>query len=114
MTACTSQNDTGNARDTISRNEDKVPLNKVICFQKLEGTEGQDTTFLKLIIEEEQVSGEYTHYPHEKDRRVGTITATKKDELIKGLWIYMQEGINDTLQVEFKLSGDKLVQKIIP
>ena len=42
---------------------------------------------------------------------MGTIQATKNGELIKGVWIYMQEGINDTLEVEFKLSGDKLVQK---
>ena len=84
---------------------------KTVCFQKLSGTSNQDTTSLKLIIDGEEISGDFAHYPYEKDNRVGTISATKKNDLIKGVWIYMQEGMNDTLAVEFKLTGDKLVQK---
>lgn len=84
---------------------------QTLCFQKLAGTANQDTTSLKLVFNGDQVSGDFANYPKEKDKRVGKITATKKDDLIKGVWIYMQEGMNDTLQVEFKLSGDKLVQK---
>lgn len=84
---------------------------QTLCFQKLAGTANQDTTNLNLLINGDQVSGDFANYPKGKDKRVGKITASKKDDLIKGLWIYMQEGMNDTLQVEFKLSGDKLVQK---
>lgn len=88
-----------------------LPVNQTMCFQKLAGTANQDTTSLKLIIDGDKVTGDFGHYPKEKDRRVGTISAIKDGELIKGQWIYMQEGMNDTLQVEFKLNGDKLVQK---
>jgi hypothetical protein len=82
-----------------------------MCFQKLAGTSNQDTTSLKLIIEGDNVNGNFAHYPKEKDRRVGTIKATKSGDLIKGTWIFMQEGVNDTLQVEFKLDGERLTQK---
>ena len=87
------------------------PVSQRLCFQKLAGKANQDTTNLSLLINGDLVSGDFANYPKEKDKRVGKITASKKDDLIKGVWIYMQEGMNDTLQVEFKLSGDKLVQK---
>ncbi len=117
IVACTSTPDkTGsNMSDTTvvtnTAGPAEQPLNQTLCFQKLAGTANQDTTSLKLIVEGDKVTGDFGHYPKEKDRRVGTISAIKDGELIKGQWIYMQEGMNDTLQVEFKLNGDRLVQK---
>ncbi len=87
------------------------PVSQTLCFQKLAGTANQDTTKVQLNMNRDQVTGDFGHYPKEKDKRVGKINATKDGELIKGTWVYMQEGINDTLQVEFKLNGDKLIQK---
>lgn len=112
--ACTTQPDKiSNISDTANTPGGEVDdqIVKTMCFQKLAGKANQDTTSLKLIIEGEQVSGDFGHYPKEKDRRVGKITARKDGELIKGVWIYMQEGISDTLQIEFKLVDEKLVQK---
>ena len=117
LAACTTapENTPGNTRDSMiedaAGNVSADPTKQTICFQKLAGTSNQDTTSLKLIIDGEEVSGDLAHYPFQKDRRVGTIIGTKKNDLIKGVWIYMQEGRNDTLAVEFKLNGDKLVQK---
>ena len=117
IAACTSTPDktSGMADTTVAVNtavEDKgeSPA-QTLCFQKLDGTANQDTTSLTLVIDGNKVTGDLGNYPKEKDRRVGKINATKNGDLIKGTWMYMQEGMNDTLQVEFKLSGDKLVQK---
>ena len=115
--ACTSTTDksadSADTSDDVNLQNEGVSGNSVttLCFQKLAGTANQDTTSLKLNIEGEKVTGDFGHYPKEKDKRVGKIIATKDDELIRGVWIYMQEGMKDTLQVEFKLEGDKMVQK---
>lgn len=117
LAACTTapENTPGDSSDSmmenVSGNVSSETAMQTICFQKLAGTSNQDTTSLKLIIDGEEVRGDFAHYPYQKDRRVGTIRATKKNDLIKGVWIYMQEGMNDTLAVEFKWNGDKLVQK---
>ena len=117
MAACTSQPgqttdlaDTTVAVNTAVENGGE-PVVQTLCFQKLAGTSNQDTTSLKLMVDGNKVTGNFGHYPKEKDRRVGKINATKDGELIKGTWVYMQEGMNDTMQVEFKLNGDKLIQK---
>lgn len=111
--ACTSQPENTVEVNTTRNNQggDEAPDVETICFQKLAGTANQDTTSISLIIEGDKVNGDFAHYPMEKDSRVGKIDATKSGELIKGFWAYMQEGMNDTLQVEFKMEGDKLVQK---
>lgn len=115
--ACTSQPDksTDVADTTVaastSVHDNETAVSQTLCFQKLAGTSNQDTTSLKLFMDGNKVTGNFGHYPKEKDRRVGKINATREGELIKGTWIYMQEGMNDTLQVEFKLNGDKLIQK---
>ncbi|SKB91242.1 putative periplasmic lipoprotein [Daejeonella lutea] len=117
MAACTSQPEktTESSDTTVNVNTDvkvtEEPMVETLCFQKLAGTANQDTTSLKLTLDGDNVTGDFGHYPKEKDRRVGRINATRDGDLIKGTWVYMQEGTNDTLQVEFKLSGDKLVQK---
>ena len=82
-----------------------------LCFQRLEGTANQDTSFITLIINEDQVTGTLNHIPHEKDSRKGTISGNIKDDEIKAVWLYMQEGMNDTLAVEFKLGKEILMQK---
>lgn len=71
----------------------------------------QDTAFIRLMVEGERVSGDFSNIPYQKDSRIGTIEARKEGELIKGQWAYMQEGMNDTLEVEFRLVGNKLIQK---
>lgn len=117
ITACTSTIDKyGDPTDTsdtvnLPNTGASDSVRKTLCFQKLSGTANQDTTSLKLFFNGAKVTGDFGHYPAEKDKRVGKIIASKNGELIKGIWIYMQEGVNDTLPVEFKLAGDKLVQK---
>lgn len=113
IAACTSTSTNNSNEDTAASglNDLTEASSSTVCFQKLDGNANQDTSFIQLVIEGEQVSGEFSNKPFEKDSRVGKIQATKKDDLIKGVWVYMQEGMHDTLEVEFKLSDDKLIQK---
>lgn len=90
---------------------DPGSIKESICFQKLSGTNNQDTAFIRLIVEGDKVSGDFSNIPYEKDSRIGTIEARKEGELIMGHWTYMQEGMNDTLEVQFRLTENKLIQK---
>ncbi|MDB5012887.1 MAG: hypothetical protein JWQ25_1089 [Daejeonella sp.] len=82
-----------------------------LCFQKVSGISGQDTATIQLLIHGESVSGRFSNVPSEKDARIGTLTGIKKNDVIMGIWAYSQEGMADSLQIEFKLSGNTLLQK---
>jgi len=108
LSACTNTNIT----DTSAKvGEDAEPLAETICFQRLTGSANQDTSFVRMVISDGEVTGNFMHLPYEKDSRKGTITGTKQGDIIKGIWLYMQEGMHDTLSVEFKLNGNTLLQK---
>lgn len=107
--ACGSNEKNNTSQDTLA-NVDKAEK-QIICFRHLQGRANQDTTTLKLEINGERVSGTFQHVPFEKDSRKGTINGTRKGDIIQANWFYMQEGMNDTLALEFKLSGDELLQK---
>ncbi|MBC7913154.1 MAG: hypothetical protein H7Y07_03430 [Pyrinomonadaceae bacterium] len=82
-----------------------------VCFQLLEGTSNQDTSFINLKIADTIVNGIYNRLPYQKDSRKGTIQGTLTGNIIKANWVFSQEGTTDTLDVEFKLSDGKLLQK---
>lgn len=81
------------------------------CYQRLEGTANQDTTDLKLTIEGTSVTGDMKHVPFEKDSRTGKIQGTIKGNIISGVWHFIQEGIKDSMNVEFKINDGDLLQK---
>ena len=99
------------ADHTASVGPEAAIASDTLCFQRYSGLTSQDTASVKLIIEENEVRGQYSNLPHEKDSRVGTIAGIKNGDLIKGMWYYQQEGMDDSLAVEFKLQDDKLLQK---
>ncbi len=111
VTACTNSqnNSAGTVSDTIKTNS--KPLIETLCFLKTEGLQQQDTAYVQLVINGNKITGVYANIPYEKDSRIGTLSGTKENDLIKGIWVYMQEGVQDTLDVEFKLNGDILTQK---
>ncbi|HEX8377185.1 MAG TPA: hypothetical protein VF602_05160 [Pedobacter sp.] len=82
-----------------------------LCFQRLEGTKNQDTTTINLKIAADEVNGVMNSVPKEKDSRKGTLKGQKHGDVIKALWSYKQEGKDDTLSVEFKLTENGLLQK---
>ncbi|HEY0055155.1 MAG TPA: hypothetical protein VGB63_07355 [Pedobacter sp.] len=104
-------NDSGKVQDqdtTINLVEIKATE---LCFQRLEGTTNQDTTTINLRIAADEVNGVMNSVPKEKDSRKGTLKGQKNADVIKALWTYIQEGKEDTLSVEFKLTENGLLQK---
>ncbi|MBC8052824.1 MAG: hypothetical protein H7Y13_07145 [Sphingobacteriaceae bacterium] len=82
-----------------------------LCFRRVDGLLGQDTSSIHLVFYVDKVSGDFNHIPHEKDSRKGTIAGTLKGKQVNALWTFMQEGTTDTLSVEFLLTDRGLLQK---
>jgi hypothetical protein len=98
--------------DTSEAGKLKTPAqNMEYCFIRTDGTSNQDTTAVHLIMKADKVSGEMQWVPKEKDTRKGTLAGTISGSDIKAVWTFMQEGMKDTLAVEFKLSAQQLLQK---
>ena len=112
LTACTNSNNNSvltDHPDTLAGT--KTEVIETLCFEQSEGTSNRDTSYAQMVINGQKITGVLATFPYEKDSRVGTIFGTKEGDLIKAVWIYMQEGIPDTLDVEFKLDKDQLLQK---
>ncbi|MFA6087002.1 hypothetical protein [Mucilaginibacter sp.] len=103
----------GNAgEDTSKATALNTPAqNMEYCFIHTDGINGQDTTAVHLVINANKVSGDMSWLPKEKDRRKGTLAGMLNGDKIKAVWSFMQEGMKDTLAVEFKLSAQELAQK---
>lgn len=82
-----------------------------ICFERAEGKNNTDSTYVQLIIKGNTVTGEMNWLPFEKDARKGLLTGTKKSNIIQANWTFKQEGATDTMKVSFKLEGNTLAQK---
>lgn len=82
-----------------------------ICFERAEGKNNTDSTYVQLVIKGNAVTGEMNWLPFEKDARKGLLTGTKKGDVIQANWTFKQEGVTDTMKVSFKLDGDILAQK---
>jgi hypothetical protein len=108
ISACTNSTVNDSSNELSENNKDSI---ETLCFQRLYGSVMKDTSLVRLIINGDIVTGYFMHLPYEKDSRRGNITATKQGDIIKGIWIYTQEGMQDTLSVEFKLNGNTLMQK---
>jgi hypothetical protein len=85
--------------------------NMEYCFIHTDGANAQDTTVVHLVINANKVSGDMSWLPKEKDIRKGTLSGMLNGDKIKAVWSFMQEGMKDTLAVEFKLSPQELAQK---
>lgn len=112
LSACSRQ-PAGNQQTDSSASPDVsiIQDTDTICFERYSSLKKLDTASIMMIIEGSSVSGRYSNYPYQKDARIGTITGTKSGDLIKGVWRYQQEGMPDSIKVEFKLQDDKLLQK---
>jgi len=82
-----------------------------LCFLNTAGNNHQDSTQVHLSIKDSVVSGEMIWMPFEKDSRKGKLLGTKNGPLINVLWTFMQEGMQDSIRLQFKYDGDHLHQK---
>ncbi|MEN0052789.1 MAG: hypothetical protein AAGC65_03935 [Mucilaginibacter sp.] len=100
------------SKDTLQATaSDAPPVNMQYCFYHTDGTQGQDTTSVSMLINENKVTGKMSWLPKEKDARKGTLVGTLKENAIKAVWTYGQEGSTDTMTVDFQLRGNALAQK---
>jgi hypothetical protein len=92
---------------------DPIPVASIdtICFERYSGSRNQDTASVRIIISGTRVNGDYSNFPYQKDARIGKISGTRSGDIIKGIWRYKQEGMIDSIPIEFKLQGDTMLQK---
>lgn len=108
LAGCTQSN---NPKTNEFKRNVQVETADTLCFNRFSGLENQDTSFVKIIINGDKVLGNFSNIPNEKDARIGTITGVKSGSIIKGMWHYKQEGMNDSIAYEFKLQDNILLQK---
>lgn len=82
-----------------------------MCFLKTTGTSHQDSAYVYLHIYQHTVNGTYEDIPYEKDARKGRVEGSKTADILDLRWTFMQEGMEDTLRVVFKLKDQQLLQK---
>jgi hypothetical protein len=118
MAACSSpQEKQATDSTTIKTEVTQTTIDTVVasefCFLGTGGSKNQDSTKVHLLIKDSTVTGDMNWMPYEKDRRLGKLQGVKKGDEITAVWTFMQEGMEDTLTTQFKLSNDKLVQKAL-
>jgi predicted SnoaL-like aldol condensation-catalyzing enzyme len=113
LAACTSSTKT-EVTDSLGSNDTLVADGKdtaevySVCFLN---SMGKDSTAVELMVKGDKVTGHLNWMPYEKDSRKGTLEGTIKDDTIRANWTFMQEGMTDTLAVNFLLKGETLAQK---
>lgn len=115
MVACTSSDKKENISDTVINRDTVAAPAEVeatsMCFLRTEGKSNKDTTSIELVIKGDKVSGQMYWHPFEKDSRKGTLSGTLKGDTANVVWSFMQEGMQDTIGLQFLTKGDNLMQK---
>jgi hypothetical protein len=89
----------------------KPPIAHALCFLLTAGNNNRDSTSIELIIKNNKVTGLMNWMPYQKDSRKGTLIGTINNNIVNATWSFMQEGMKDTLHLQFKLDSTRLLQK---
>jgi hypothetical protein len=114
MAACTSSSENKESiDDTVINGDTLATLVEAtsMCFLRTEGKASKDTTSIELVIKDNKVSGQMYWHPFEKDSRKGTLNGTLKGDTVNAVWSFMQEGMQDTLGMQFLINEGNLSQK---
>ncbi len=115
ITACTSGEKDKKDGDTVINGDTlATPIAgeaTSLCFVRTDGTRNQDTTSVELVVKDDKVSGQMYWHPFEKDSRKGALNGTIKGDTVNAVWTFMQEGMQDTMAVQFLVKGNSLMQK---
>jgi hypothetical protein len=115
MAACTSSENKEGVGDTVINGDTLAkPIEAEatsMCFLRTEGGGNKDTTSIELVIKDDKVSGQMYWHPFEKDSRKGALNGTVRGDTVYAVWTFMQEGMQDTLGLQFLIKGDNLMQK---
>jgi hypothetical protein len=97
---------------TVSDSLDQVKYD-TLCFIKTGGKSNRDTATVKLIIGGQMAEGEMSDRIWEKDARKGKLQGAVNDNILHMVYVFMQEGVEDSMKLDFKLSDSALFQKPI-
>jgi len=104
-----SQSTTAETASAADSSKEVTMLDKErYCFVS---SENRDTTKVAFTITDNQVIGQMDWIPFEKDAKKGSLKGTIDGNIVRALWTYMQEGVQDTVTVSFNVSPDRLEQK---
>jgi hypothetical protein len=99
------------AKAASTQQTNNTPTVSSLCFLLTEGKSNQDSTSVELVVKGNKITGQMNWLPYQKDSRKGTLTGTISGEDINAVWSFMQEGMTDTLNLQFKLKDGQLSQK---
>ena len=115
ISACTSTDNTQELGDIIVNSDTLAKSTETestsMCFLRAEGKSNKDTTSIELVFKDNKVTGQMHWHPFEKDSRKGTLSGTLNGDTVYAEWSFMQEGMQDTLGVQFLVIGNNLTQK---
>lgn len=99
--------------DTVIKERDipSASVHDTLSFVRTEGKTNQDSTTVTLHLKGSNITGQMKWTPYEKDSRKGTLQGTRSGDMIKATWTFMQEGMTDTLALQFELKNNQLLQK---
>ncbi|RRB02332.1 hypothetical protein [Larkinella rosea] len=90
--------------ETAEKPSDSTAISTdTVCFRQVVG---RDTTALRLVINGATVTGELAILPYEKDRARGRIEGTLTNNQIRADWQRSGEGVTQTHEINFLLTGD--------
>ena len=109
LAACNSNSATKQAADSTITAETAVAAaaESRTCYASYKN---QDSTYLDLHIEGDQVSGALDIIPREKDRNIGTVSGLVKGDTILLDYTFQSEGMQSIRQVAYLQKDGKLVE----
>lgn len=113
LAACSSPNNDTAKTDTVINNDTlakakNTPTVYSLCFLN---KKGRDSTSVELVVQGSKVTGQMNWLPYQKDSRKGTIDGILTNDTIHATWTFMQEGMKDTLKLNFLFKNSQLSQK---
>ena len=115
IAACSSPDGKQETADTtVKTDSPAIPADSEatsLCFLRTDGNGNRDTTSTELLIKDKTVTGQMYWHPFEKDSRKGTLAGTLKGDTVYAVWSFMQEGMQDTMALQFLIKGSDLLQK---
>ncbi len=113
LTACNNPNDSSTEADNTDTMKAPTNVNVIEAYHYVhtEGKTQQDSTIVVLIVDGNKVDGSMEYIPAEKDARRGKLSGTIENGIVNAQWVFMQEGMTDSIPVSFKQEEEKLLQK---
>ncbi|GAB1403809.1 hypothetical protein DSECCO2_509410 [anaerobic digester metagenome] len=109
--SCTTSNPEAKSTTEIDLQE-KTGMDSITeyCYrmeQPFENEKGKvDQLEMRLVIDNDKVTGHYNWLPVYKDNRQGSITGILHDTIILGKYFFEQEGVKDTADIQILMRNN--------